>query len=75
MKKKNLRSVFKKRWGNSILSVNLKFWICLYCGKLIKDDTPFGVVRVNGNLIPDIFCSAFCLKTHIIKLDAKRIDR
>lgn len=74
LKKKNLRKVFKKQWGNSILSINLKFWKCAYCGKLIKDDVPFGTVRINGNLNAEIFCSEFCLKTHILKLEAQRID-
>lgn len=75
MMKKNLRSVFKRRWGNSILSINAKFWKCIYCGNPIKDDKPFGVVRINGSLTADIFCSSFCLKTHIMKLEAQRIDR
>lgn len=76
MKKKNLQTVFKhkKVWGNSILSINLKFWKCTYCGVLIKDDKPFGVVRINGNLTPDIFDTEFCLNTHIMKLDAQRIE-
>lgn len=74
VKKKNLRKVFKKRWGNSILSINLKFWKCMYCGLLIKDDKPFGVVRINGNLMPDIFCSESCLRVYIIKLEAQRIN-
>lgn len=74
MKKKNLKKVFGKQWGNSILSVNLKFWKCVYCGLPLKDDKPFGIVRINGNLIPDILCSEPCLKTYIIKLEAQRID-
>jgi hypothetical protein len=74
MTQRNLRTVFKKQWGNSILSVNLKYWRCIYCGLPIKDDKPFGIVRINGNLIPDIFCTEHCLKTHIIKLEAQRTD-
>lgn len=76
MKKKNLRKVFKhkNKWGNSILSVNLKFWKCLYCGNQIEDDTPFGIVTLNGNMTADIFCSEFCLKTQIIKLEAGRTE-
>lgn len=75
MKKKNLRTVFKKRWGNSILSINHKFWTCDYCGKLIKDGKPFAVVQINGSLKAadaKVFDSEFCLKIFIIKKEALR---
>jgi hypothetical protein len=74
MKKKNLRTVFKSKWGNSILSINLKFWKCSYCGKLLKDDEPFGIVKLNGNMSADVFCSEFCLNTYIMKAEAMRVD-
>lgn len=65
----------RKKWGNSVLSINVKFWLCVYCGLPIKDDVPFGVVRINGNLTADILCSEFCLKRHIIKTEAMRAGR
>lgn len=76
MQKKDLHKIFKhkKTWGNSVLSVNLKYWKCRYCDNLIKDDIPFGIVRINGNLTPDVFDTEWCLKTFIIKLEAQKVD-
>jgi hypothetical protein len=77
MQKKNLRKVFTKQWGNSILSVNLKYWSCDYCGMLIKDDKPFGIVHINGGLKPaeaKMFDSETCLKIYIMKKEAQRVQ-
>ncbi len=63
----------KKIWGNSIVFFNLKFWKCDYCGKLIKDDVPFGIIKISGEHEPEIFCSEKCLKIYIVKSEAKRI--
>lgn len=71
MTKKRKRHAF----GNSVLFINLKFWTCAYCGKLIKNKTPFSVVLIDGNPSPFILCSANCLKIQVIKLDAQKADR
>ncbi len=68
-----MKKVHHKKWGNSIVFFNLKFWRCDYCGHKIKDDVPFGIVKISGETEPEIFCSKLCLKTHIIKEEAKRI--
>lgn len=46
----------------------------MYCGKLLKDDQPFAIVRLDGNVNADVFCSEFCLKTHIMKIEAMRAE-
>lgn len=77
MKQKNLRTVFKKQWGNSILSINLRFWSCDYCGLPLKDNKPFAVVQVNGSLKAadaKIFDKESCLRIFIIKHEAKRAE-
>jgi hypothetical protein len=61
-------------WGNSVLFINLKHWVCAYCGLLIKDHTPFSIVILKMNPTPYILCSANCLKIQIIKLDAALKD-
>lgn len=61
-----------KKWGNSLVFINLKHWTCAYCGRPIKDNTPFSITLINGNPIPFILCSALCLKIHVMKLEAQR---
>ncbi len=63
-----------KKWGNSFLFINLKFWACAYCGKQIKNRTPFSIVLINSNPAPYILCSAFCFKILVMKLEAQKGD-
>ena len=63
-----------KKWGNSILDTNIKFWKCFYCGNLIKDRIPFSILKINGDSEPHVFCSYECLKIYIIKKEAERTD-
>ncbi len=65
----------EKPWGNSILHINLKYWQCAYCGKLIRDEAPFSVVLINSNPSPYILCSRNCFKILVIKLEAARDDK
>lgn len=62
-----------KKWGNSILVINVKKWRCSYCGGLIRDDTSFSLIKLNGDPEALIYCSAYCLKVHIIKSDAQKV--
>jgi len=63
-----------KKWGNSILLVNLKYWKCVYCGKLLKDDTLFGIMVVKDRREAQVFCSKSCLKIYTIKMVAAQTD-
>ncbi len=62
-------------WGNSILFINLKYWTCAYCGKLIRDHKPFSIVLINANPSPYVLCSRNCFKILVIKLEAERGDK
>lgn len=69
--KKKLRKI-KNKWGNSILLVNLKHWRCYYCGALLRDDTQFGIIKINGDNDAQIFCSEYCLNVYTLKEVAKK---
>jgi len=64
-----------RKWGNSLLWINLKFWKCAYCGILIKDRKPFSVTLIDANPDPFILCSPQCFKILVIKLEAQRHDK
>lgn len=79
MTKRNLNKIFKhkKKWGNSVLSINLKYWACDYCGIPIKDGKPFAVVQINGSVKAadaNVFDTEECLKIHIMKKEANRVQ-
>jgi len=57
-----------KRWGNSVLAINYKFWDCTYCGTRIKDGTPFQVMRIDDKG-PFVYDTEFCMIQHIRKLE------
>lgn len=64
----------RRHWGNSVLAFNLKHWECGYCGHDIKDRKPFEITMVNGNPLPFIFCSPFCERLMVKKLELKHRD-
>ncbi len=79
-KKKPVKKPFKNiilqktQWGNSVLLINLKHWRCTYCGNLLKDDIPFGIIKVNSDIESQIFCSFECLKIYTLKREAQKVD-
>jgi len=47
-----------KKWGNSILEVNVKHIACYYCGNVIKDKSWFKIKRLRGHAFT--FCEPLC---------------
>jgi hypothetical protein len=56
------------------LFLNVKYWNCAYCGKLIKDNKRFSIVAIDGNPSPYILCSKSCFKILVVKLEAGHFD-
>ncbi len=53
--------------------LNLRYWKCDYCGLPIKDNVPFGIIKISGESEPEIFCTKSCLKIYILKMESKRM--
>lgn len=68
----------KDDWGNSVLAINVKKWMCDYCGETIGNNEPFLIkpypAKRHVEFSVKILCSAGCEKLEDIKYKAHNGD-